>query len=333
LIASLRLFMSRNQRGLLDKAFTFKSFAPYLDTLDMRDSAISAFRKVLLFNPDNAIAFAEIGKIQKERGLALAQYGRGKEAIEAYLEASQLNPEDAKLHANLAELFYYMGDYEKSGLSYKRAIQLDSRFEAVYVEKSKGLLDKAFESLTPYLRTLYRLDSAINAFRSVLLFNSDDGIAPAEIGKIQKEVESLRSCPICYKGTMIYTDKRANSASVILCSDQSDEEVRIFLLKGVKDSKYFSRTADGWRISFTFPLPETDFRVEVLRNEAVIAYGYYWIKNGYLGRDEEYNIYLTIAYKPAGKSSEGQSNNRDSNSTIYVPDRKGGRNRRVRRGS
>jgi hypothetical protein len=185
----------------------------------------------------------------------------------------------------------------------------------------------------PYLRTLYRLDSAINAFRSVLLFNPDDGIAPAEIEKIQKEVESLKSCPICYKGTLIYTDKRANSASINLCSDQSDEEVRIFLLKGVKDSKYFSRTADGWRISFTFPLPETDFRVEVLRNEAVIAYGYYWIKNGYLGRDEEYNIDLTIAYKPAGKSSEGQSNNRDSNSTIYVPGRKGGRNRRVRRGS
>ena len=332
----------------LDKAR--KSRNPYLRALYTYDKVISAFREVLLFNPDDAIALAEIEKIQRERGLALVQDGRYKEAIEAFLEVSQLNPEDAKLHASLAELLYNMGDYEKSGLSYKRAIQLDSQFETVYGEKLKVLLDMALDkSITPYLHTPYTCNLAISAFREVLLFNPDDAIALTEIEKIQREVEDLR----CYTGTLIYTDKHANSANINLRSEQSDEEVRIFFLETAKDiyaqtyeeltHKYFSRTADGWRISFTFPLPKTDFRVEVLRNKAVIAYGLYWINNGYLGQYAQSSINLTIAYEPAGKSIEGNSNKGKSskgnsnkmygNSVIYVPDRRGGRNRRVRRGS
>jgi hypothetical protein len=107
--------------------------------------------------------------------------------------------------------------------------------------------------------------------------------------------------------------------------------------------KRVSRIVDGWNISFTLPLPEIDFRVEVIHNEKVIAYGLYWMKDSHLRRDEEYNMYLTIAYEPAQvtsntieKRSERESNNKgrpSGNSIIRVPDRTGGRNRRIRRGS
>ena len=163
----------------------------------------------------------------RKRGLALVRCGRYKEAIEAYLEALQLNPEDANLHAGIAELFYFMGDYEKSRLSYNKAIQLDSQFEAVYIRISEVLLYKASELHTSYMYDPSswptRCDLAINTFREVLLFNPANDIAPAKIEEIQKELEGLRSCPIRYTGKLIYTSKRANSASINLCSSQSDE--------------------------------------------------------------------------------------------------------------
>ena len=162
---------------LLHKAFQWI-------TLDRLNSAFNIFRNVLLFNPDDPTALAEIGEIQKERGLAFAQHGMKRKAIEAYLEVSQLHPEDATLHAYIAELLFDMSKYEQSGLSYKRAIQLDSQFEVVYAEKSKVLFDEAFQWLTADVPTLDTRDSAISAFHKIRLFNPDDPTTVAEIGKI-----------------------------------------------------------------------------------------------------------------------------------------------------
>ena len=286
----------------------------------MRDLVISTFRDVLLFNPNNAIALAEIAEIQKERRLDLVQYGKDMAAR--------------------AEQEFARGDYGTSGSTYRRAIKLDNQFEAAYLDKLKMLLEQAFKWIKSPT-----LDSAISSFHKVLLFNPDNAIALAEIAKLQekkqREVEGLRSCPERYSGTVIFTEC-SNSLFVNLCSYQLNEEARIFLVENNSDNlvyiedslKYFNKTAEGWRISFPLPLLETNFRVEVLRDGVVIAYGYYyWINKGYLGRRTECNIYLTIAYKPEGKSSEEESNDKDSKSIIYVPDRTGGRNRRVRRGS
>src|SRR5260370_15634 len=173
-----------------------------------------ACERAIQLDPDCAEAY--YGK-----GLALAQQKRYGEALIAYQKASHLAPESAKIHAAMAELFYNIGDYENSGLSYKKAIQLNSQFEAVYVEKSKMLLDKAIGLHASYRYDPYKCDLAISAFREVLLFNPDNAIALTEIEEIQREVEGLRSCPIRYTGKLIYTSKRANSASISLCSGQS----------------------------------------------------------------------------------------------------------------
>ncbi len=121
------------------------------------------------------------------RGLALARLKRYEEALITYQKATLLAPEDAKLHANVAGLLFYKREYEVAGLAYGRAVQLDSQFEVVYVEKSKVLLNKAFKRRTPYSPTFDRLNSAIRAFREVLLFNSKYTIAFAEIGKYKKK--------------------------------------------------------------------------------------------------------------------------------------------------
>lgn len=308
----------------------------YFNDSFMPSWSIHLFRNVLLFNSHEAIALAEI----------LSWHRLCWEASEAYLELLQLYPEDAKLHAGLAEVLYKNGDYEKSRLTYQRAIQLDSQFEAVYIDKSRQLLDEAFKLRTSYLNTSMNLEDAISVLRNVLLFHPENTIAPAEIKKIQKELKSLRTCPICYMGTLNYSI-RANTATISLQADKQDEEVRIFLLGEVTDIysrpfkeliyRYFSKMADGWEISITFPL-RTYFKIEVLRNEMVIAYGLYCIKKGDLYQYSESNIKLTIVYTTIDKSSKennynvkwSQEKNNFRNSMISV---RGRRNRRVRRGS
>ncbi len=204
------------------------------------------------------------------------------------------------------------------------------------------LFNEALKWLTLQSPSLNTLTLAINAFHKILLFNPDDPATLAEIERIQKEIEHLRNRPIIYyRGTLIWTNKNTNSVRINVRSEQSDEEVRILFPKNEQDGASFSKKADGWAITLTFSLTETYFRIEVLRNDVVIAYGYYWIKSGYLvRRDAEYNIYLTIipepetiAYKPAVMLSKEQHKDKTSGSIIYVPNRAGGRNRRVRRGS
>lgn len=324
------------------------------------------------------------------KGLALAQLLRIEQALCAYQEASHIAPENAKIYVDMAEILFIKHDYEKSGLAYKKAIQFNSRFEAVYAEKTKSITQWAFNMLARALESHYldTYSAAISIFREALLFNPNDTTPLTEIEKIEKEMEGLRDYQILddttpltevekevegsedyqisddttvladtekkekeavgprdyqisYKGSLLFS---YNRASIYLSSVQSDEKVRIFFLKKVKDGSshiyeelsfnYFSKTVEGWSISFTFPLPEMDFRIEVLRNELVIANGYYRIKNGYFERDAENHIFLTIAYKPARSSRREESYKRNSSSsTIYVSDRTGGRNRRVRRGS
>ncbi|MGI9059005.1 MAG: tetratricopeptide repeat protein [Ktedonobacteraceae bacterium] len=305
------------------------------------NACLDACERAIQLDPDCARAY-------HGKGLALAQQNRFGEALLAYQKASHLAPENAKILAEMAELGFKKGDYQTSGLSYRRAIQLDSQFEAVYVEKSKMLLDNALlntPNKTFKLNTSpLLLSSAIIAFHDVLLFNPDDGIAFAEIGKIQekrqKEKEGLWNCRNCYTGTVIYTE-RTNSADITVNSFQTGEEVRIFLVERdnikktqifVEDSlKYLTKMADGWKIPITFQLLNKDFIVEVLRKETVIAYGYYKLLKGDLRRHEERNMYLTT-YKPQGGLGERGSNNSGHNSIIYAPGRTGGRNRRARRG-
>ena len=141
---------------------------------------------------------------------------------------------------------------------------------------------------------------------------------------------------LCYKGTLTYTNKRAYRANLNVCSEQSDEEVRISFLTEVLHSRNTSKTTDGWALSFTFPSPKTYFRVEVFRKGILTAYGYYWNKYGSFTRDVECNMSLTFVYKPTVRSSEEPINdttNRESSFIIYIPNCSGGRNRRVRRGS
>ena len=51
------------------------------------------------------------------KGLVLIQRKRYEEALEAFQKASQLASENAKVHADMAELLYIRRDYENSRLS------------------------------------------------------------------------------------------------------------------------------------------------------------------------------------------------------------------------
>lgn len=140
------------------------------------------------------------------KGLALIQQKMHKEALEAFQMASELAPENAKIHADMAELFFTRHEYNKASQAYERAIQLDNRYKDSYEEKLNRLINRAFRLRNPYSR-----EAAITAFRKVLLFDPENEIARAELIKLQKVMATLSfhslgethyancTCPQCWE--------------------------------------------------------------------------------------------------------------------------------------
>ena len=128
-----------NTNKWIEEAIKLYNIKRYNECLSICEQAIQL---------DPACARAYHGK-----GLALAQLLRIEKALYAYQEASHIAPENAKIYADMAEILFIKHDYEKSGLAYKKAIQLNSRFEAVYAEKTKSIIQWAFNMLARALES------------------------------------------------------------------------------------------------------------------------------------------------------------------------------------
>ena len=87
----------------------------------------SAYQQVLLFNPNDDKARSQLSKLQK---------------LEDYKKLCELNPKNAKLHADMGELLYILRDFEKVGSHYRLAIQQDKKFKSIYQQKTQELLQE-----------------------------------------------------------------------------------------------------------------------------------------------------------------------------------------------
>ncbi len=120
------------------------------------------------------------------RGLIFSQQKRYKEALENYQKSRQIMPENAKLHVDIAELFYIIEDYQQSFLYYQKAIELDTKYSTVYHGKVKNLVNNALS-----LRSKGRRTAAIEAFEQVLLFHPTNQQANDAISEIHDEIAHI----------------------------------------------------------------------------------------------------------------------------------------------
>ena len=166
--------LSKSKEQYIEDAVRFYNAKQYEEALKACEYAIHI---------DAAYARAYHG-----RGLILTQQTRYKDALNAYQKSCQLEPENAKLRADMGELFYIIGEYEKSSASYKQAILLDKKYERVYNHKAKSLADEALK-----LHGLLLRDRAIVSLQKALLFNPEEKRARIALSELQCQSDEINS--------------------------------------------------------------------------------------------------------------------------------------------
>ena len=122
--------------------------------------ALEAFEQAIQIDPHCVRAL-------HGRGIILTRMKEYEKALEAFEQALKFAPHIAKIRADMASiLFYIPKDYQKSGLLYKEAAELDKRYKAVYQHKTQQLFYRACN-----LRFQEQRKEAIAAFQQVLLFD------------------------------------------------------------------------------------------------------------------------------------------------------------------
>jgi len=111
------------------------------------------------------------------RGAILTQMKEYKKALESYEQAFKLAPHIAKIHLDMAEV---------SGLHYKKAVELDRSYETGYRNKTQELFYKAGE-----LRFHGQRDEAIAAFQAILLFDPAHEGAKQALSELQNTRTSV----------------------------------------------------------------------------------------------------------------------------------------------
>jgi tetratricopeptide (TPR) repeat protein len=99
------------------------------------DKAEDSYRRVLAEEPENAGALQSLGSLLGVRGYAHQERGELGAAIECYLEALALAPEQARaqLHNNLGNAYLSQGRLEEAMAAYREAIAMDRGYAEAHL--------------------------------------------------------------------------------------------------------------------------------------------------------------------------------------------------------
>lgn len=174
--------MGKTIRHYLREAIDYYKLGQY-------DEALIACENAILLDPQFARAY-------HGKGLILVKQEKYEDALKNYVKARELAPNDpkirvelTKLYAEMAKLLYRRYFYKESGLYFRKAIELDRKYEADYHARTKFLFEEAggYRRINTYYGKA--IDEAIDAFKNVLAFNPNYGGAD----KIQVTILGLEN--------------------------------------------------------------------------------------------------------------------------------------------
>jgi len=94
--------------------------------------AVEAYRKVIALDPGDADALATLGRLYY-------CVERHAEALETMLQALAVSPQSMLIHTGVGDALYYAREYEKSLVYYRRAVELDPRFDGAHTDYARSL--------------------------------------------------------------------------------------------------------------------------------------------------------------------------------------------------
>jgi len=118
---------------------------------------------------------------------ALTDAGRPQTAIHHFLQALEIEEQDAKTHNGLANAYSLIGKFHKALVHYRRSIELDPDYAEAYYNMGKTLCE------------LGEFERAISSFQKALQFNpnyadahNNLGLVYAELGQVEKAIAHYR---------------------------------------------------------------------------------------------------------------------------------------------
>jgi tetratricopeptide (TPR) repeat protein len=128
--------------------------------------------------------FADVGSLMR-KGNGLMRKGKYEEALKTYEQAQVLEPDNIKIHYNMARALYKMGKFPEA----------ISEFELGLLTRDKKFQANTFYNIGNCKFKQGDLDGAINAYKNALLFNNKDIKAKQNLELCLKLKEERKNQP------------------------------------------------------------------------------------------------------------------------------------------
>ncbi|MBD2481227.1 tetratricopeptide repeat protein [Planktothrix sp. FACHB-1365] len=171
--------------------------------------AETIFRQVIRINPQDVIAYKDLGN-------ALYKQGKLEEAITYYQKAIQLDPKYAPAYNNLGNVLSGQGKLEEAIINYQKAIQLDPKFAPAYNNLGLALSgqEKLEEAIINYQKAIQLDPKYAPAYNNLGLALSGQGKLEAAITYYQKAIQLDPKSPFaCHNlGNVLYKQGKLEAA-------------------------------------------------------------------------------------------------------------------------
>ncbi len=161
------------EKRKIEKPFTRKtgnrSFA--FGNQEVAEEAIASYRKEIELNPNNYVAYKNLGD-------ALSDQGQQSEAIVAYQEAIKLE-ENPAIYYSLGNAQRQQGDWEGAAVSYQQALELNSK-QPFWLYPCL-----VYRTLGDTLSQQGKLDAALTAYQSAIKLEPENSGNYVGVGKAQ----------------------------------------------------------------------------------------------------------------------------------------------------
>ncbi|MGB9720371.1 MAG: tetratricopeptide repeat protein [bacterium] len=128
--------------------------------------------------------YADVGSLMR-KGNGLMRKGNYEDALKTYEQAQVLEPDNIKIHYNIARALYKMGKYPEA----------ISEFELGLLTRDKKFQANTFYNIGNCKFKQGDLNGAINAFKTSLLLNNKDMKAKQNLELCMKFKEQLKNQP------------------------------------------------------------------------------------------------------------------------------------------
>ncbi|MGB3188658.1 MAG: tetratricopeptide repeat protein [Limnoraphis sp.] len=126
-------------------------------------------------------------KSYKTLGVVFQMQGQLENALQCYLNALEIKPDDAEIYKNIASLYAQKHQWKDAIISYQVALRLDQKSEQTYLELGNILIK------------LSRLYEAITSYHQVINLNHNSGIAYQKLGDVYFKLQRWDDAIFAYR--------------------------------------------------------------------------------------------------------------------------------------